>query len=135
MRYQSLAIVALSFVCALPAHSQGAQFGPADTDRDIQSRTEITISDDRTSSESVTASLDGTAKIWDVATGMEILSLPGLATGVQSVAFSRDGTRLIGRAGDGTVRIYVLRLDDLVRLARAPDAQLDTSGVYAIFAD
>ena len=35
------------------------------------------------------------------------------------VAFSPDGTRLATSSGDGTVRIYVLPLDQLMKVARS----------------
>jgi WD40 repeat protein len=64
----------------------------------------------------VSASQDRTIKFWDVATGAQSLTLPGTA----SVAFSPDGTRLatIGPE-DNDVRIYTLRIEDLVALAKS----------------
>jgi WD40 repeat protein/DNA-binding XRE family transcriptional regulator len=42
-----------------------------------------------------TASLDGTAKVWNAATGQELMTLPGAdGSKVYSVAFSPDGRRL-----------------------------------------
>ena len=64
----------------------------------------------------VTASTDKTAKVWDVATGEELLSLPG----VWSAAFSPDGTRLVTPdSDDNTIKVYALRVEDLVALAKA----------------
>src|SRR6266852_2531463 len=40
-----------------------------------------------------TASWDGTAKVWDTASGRELLNLPGHAGGVVSVSWSSDGQR------------------------------------------
>ena len=40
------------------------------------------------------AGVDGTVKVWDAATGQEILTLKGHTGGVMSVAFSPDGRRL-----------------------------------------
>ena len=43
---------------------------------------------------------DNTAKIWDAATGMELMTLRGHGNAVCSVAFSPDGKRLVtGGAG------------------------------------
>ena len=67
----------------------------------------------------VTASNDGTAKVWDVERGQVLLTLTGHAGMVNSVAFSPDGNRLAtGSYQDGTVRVYFLRIEDLVALAK-----------------
>jgi WD40 repeat protein/DNA-binding SARP family transcriptional activator len=66
-----------------------------------------------------TASSDKTVKIWDVATATELLTLHGHAAGVVALAFSPDGTSLATASEDGTTRIDLLRLDDLVTVARS----------------
>ena len=66
-----------------------------------------------------TASSDGLTKVWDVEHGQVLLTLTGHVGMVNSVAFSPDGTRLVtGSFQDGTVRVYLLRLEDLVALAK-----------------
>jgi len=48
----------------------------------------------------VTASLDGTAKVWDTETGQEVLTLRAQTQYVLGVAFSPDGKRIVtGSAG------------------------------------
>ena len=64
-----------------------------------------------------TAGEDRKAKIWDAETGGELLSLE-LPHAVTSVAFSPDGTELATGDASGIVRVFALRVDDLVRLAR-----------------
>jgi WD40 repeat protein len=48
---------------------------------------------------------DRTIKIWDAATGREVLTLAGL-TALKSLSFSSDGHRLLAVAGDGTVKFW-----------------------------
>jgi hypothetical protein len=52
-----------------------------------------------------TASWDATARIWDAATGTQLLEVHH-ASWVRSVAFSPDGTRLATASRDGTARIW-----------------------------
>ena len=52
----------------------------------------------------ISASFDGTIKVWDAATGQEILTLEGHAGPVLSMAF--DGQRIISGGKDNTVRIW-----------------------------
>lgn len=60
---------------------------------------------------------DGTARIWDAATGQALLTLYGSPIATQSIAFSPDGTK-IALASDDDIRVYLLRIDDLVSLAK-----------------
>jgi WD40 repeat protein len=65
------------------------------------------------------AGFDRLAKVWDVATGEELASLYGNTGNVFGVSFSPDGNYLATAGADGTVRTYILRLDDLIDLARS----------------
>jgi len=58
-------------------------------------------------------------RVWDVASGQPLYSLPGHSKTVFDVAFSPDGTRLASGSLDGTVRVYVLPVDELMALARS----------------
>jgi WD40 repeat protein len=65
------------------------------------------------------ASLDNTARLWDLSTGREALVLTGQTLGLTDLAFSSDGTRLATSSNDGTVRVYVLPMQELIDLARS----------------
>ena len=65
-----------------------------------------------------TASEDGTAKVWDAASGMELLVLSGHNGQVTGAAFSPDGKRLATASEDATVQVYLMDVDELIKLAR-----------------
>ncbi|WP_063740733.1 NB-ARC domain-containing protein [Streptomyces flavochromogenes] len=54
----------------------------------------------------VTTSLDGTARIWDRATGACIATLTSHTGGVEAVAIAPDGSWLVTTSLDGTARIW-----------------------------
>jgi len=54
----------------------------------------------------VTGSADGTAKIWNLATGEELCKLTGNTQWVCPVAWSPDGTKLASGRNDKTVKIW-----------------------------
>jgi WD40 repeat protein len=57
----------------------------------------------------VTGSKDNTARVWEVASGKQVLLLSGNNTQVNSVAFSPDGTRVL--TGSNTVRLWNISID------------------------
>jgi WD40 repeat protein len=66
-----------------------------------------------------TSGVDGTVRLWDMATGEQILTLTGHSLAVTGVDFSPDGRYLVASGSDGTVRVYVLANDELIALARS----------------
>jgi WD40 repeat protein len=64
-----------------------------------------------------TASVDGTAKLWNLESGEASLTLIG-SFGLTGIAFNSEGRFLATSASDGTVRVYVIPVDDLVELAQ-----------------
>ena len=65
-----------------------------------------------------TASVDGTAKVWNAMTGVNLLTLPVKHRGAGGVSFSPDGKRLAVRAVSG-VYVFVLPIEDVVTLAKS----------------
>jgi WD40 repeat protein len=54
----------------------------------------------------VTCSEDGTARVWDVATGRQIGVLIGHQGSVRKAVFSPDSTRVVTAGSDGTARLW-----------------------------
>src|SRR6202034_4225986 len=54
----------------------------------------------------VTASNDKTARIWDAASGQQLMMLSGHQDVVASAAFSPDGTRIVTASYDKTARVW-----------------------------
>jgi WD40 repeat protein/serine/threonine protein kinase len=61
------------------------------------------------------AGADGVARIWDVATGSEVLALTGHTDSVRFVDFSPDGTRALTCSADKTARVWDAETGDLLR--------------------
>jgi WD40 repeat protein len=66
-----------------------------------------------------TSHADGTVKEWNLLTGQELLALSGNSSPVPSVVFNPDSKYLITSGFDGTTRVFVLDLDELIRLAQS----------------
>jgi WD40 repeat protein len=66
-----------------------------------------------------TTHADGTVEVWNSLNGQELLALSGNSGPVSSVVFSPDGQYLITSGFDGTARVYVLDLNELIRLAHS----------------
>jgi WD40 repeat protein len=73
---------------------------------------------DRSRNWIATASNDATIRLWNATTGATELVLRGHQAPVWQVRFSADGSRLASIARDGTVRVWALRVDDLIGIAQ-----------------
>jgi len=56
----------------------------------------------------VSASQDGTLKVWDLASGVELHTLKGHANGVMAVAVTPDGQQAVSASYDRTLKIWDL---------------------------
>jgi WD domain, G-beta repeat len=54
----------------------------------------------------VTASEDGTARVWDVSTGVNLSVLSGHTSHVFTAEFSRDDGHIVTASDDGTARVW-----------------------------
>ncbi len=87
----------------------------------------------------LTASLDGTAKIWDVATGNPLYTLAH-GNSVISAAFNRDGDKAITGSEDNTAKIWLIDTgkllhtlphnDGVAAVAFIPDGNNAITGSY-----
>jgi WD40 repeat protein len=69
----------------------------------------------------VTASNDGTARVWEGVTGRQLAVLEGHVGPVHSAAWSPDGVRVVTASGDKTARLWRVSsyTDHLVQTAKA----------------
>jgi WD40 repeat protein len=65
----------------------------------------------------VSASGDGTARLWEAATGQELRRLQGHIVAVTFAAFSRDGKQIVTASLDSTARLWVANTKDLLTQA------------------
>jgi WD40 repeat protein len=54
----------------------------------------------------LTASGDGTARVWDAATGAELFVLSGHENVIHQAVWNADGGRILTASGDGTARVW-----------------------------
>src|SRR5208337_2522042 len=66
--------------------------------------TSVAISSD--DKRAVTGSRDGTAKVWELEEGKELLTLKGHSQDITTVAFSNDGHSLLTGSLDGTMIVW-----------------------------
>jgi hypothetical protein len=87
----------------------------------------------------VTGSDDATAKVWEAASGRQLLTLKGHTRWIRSVAFSPDGQRIVTGSADQTARVWEaasgreLRTlkghsDTITSVALSPDGQRIVTG-------
>ena len=69
----------------------------------------------------VSGGADGTVRLWDAASGAELLVLRGHEGAVRAAAFSADGARIVSGGEDKTVRVIRVprTKQELIETARA----------------
>jgi len=72
----------------------------------------------------VTTSIDGTAHIWDAASGVHIMVLRGHEAAVLSAAFSPDGSRIVTASSDKTARIWDAKTGTEIAVLRGYDSSV-----------
>lgn len=78
----------------------------------------------------LSASWDGTARLWDAATGKQLTSVavPGDSKrGLQTAALSPDGSRLVTAGEDGVARVWEASSGGLVATLSGHNAQIDAA--------
>ncbi len=76
-------------------------------------------------SQILTASQDGTARIWDASTGESLFALIGHSEEVNSAHFSSDGQWIVTASEDKTVRIWNVRTGEVVQVLESHDSVLN----------
>ena len=67
----------------------------------------------------VTSSADTTVKVWNANTGQELLTLTDHTSWVTRLDISLDGTPLVTCSRDGKVRVHLLKIEELITLAKS----------------
>ena len=76
-----------------------------------------------------TAGVDGTARLWDPASGKEVRVLRGHEGRVTAIAFARGGSVLVTGAADGVVRLWEVANGQLLNQLRGHTGQVRTLAV------
>jgi serine/threonine protein kinase/WD40 repeat protein/DNA-binding SARP family transcriptional activator len=83
---------------------------------------------DRDSIMLLTNGSDGAARVWDVESGRELLSLRGHASVVNEAHLDADGTRVLTLAGDGATRLWTTEPVGEIQAFDLPDGQRRADG-------
>src|SRR5206468_1270391 len=65
----------------------------------------------------LTASSDGTARIWDTASGKELVKFTGHTNAILKATWNKDESKILTNSADGTVRIWYVHIQDLIGAA------------------
>ena len=79
----------------------------------------------------LTASEDKTARLWDAATGQELVVLRGHEDRVSSAVFSPDGARVLTASWDKTARLWDAATGQELQVLRGHEGAVVLGGVLA----
>jgi WD40 repeat protein len=57
--------------------------------------------------------------VWDMQSGRELQTFYSDSAGLWTVLYAPDGTRLVAATDKGTIRTYLLDVDELIALAQS----------------
>jgi WD40 repeat protein len=77
----------------------------------------------------LTASADGTARLWDAATGRELVRYTGHTASIEYAAFSPDCTRIVTASRDNTARVWDANTGSPISILRG----LNRPVTFAVF--
>lgn len=63
------------------------------------------------------SSWENIAKVWDATMGAEVLSLNGHSEPITAVVYSPDGNHIVTGSDDGTIKVCLVDIDQLLELA------------------
>ncbi len=66
-----------------------------------------------------TAGDDGITRVWSAGSGRRLLDLSGPTAAATATAFDLSGSKIATVSEDGTIRVFVLPVDQLVRIAKS----------------
>jgi WD40 repeat protein len=62
---------------------------------------------------------DGMTKLWDMKTGLELMTLADQSVALTGVDISPDGRHVVTAASDGTISVYIVSVEELMDVARS----------------
>lgn len=94
--------------------------------------TQVAFSPDRDGARILTASEDGTLKLWDREKRHEPLMLRGHEGKVVAGSFSPDGVQVLSASRDGTARLWRVEPDQVVSVVPPPPGRHSTYGEWVL---
>jgi len=74
-----------------------------------------------------TGSMDNTAKLWDVETGKELVTLKGHNGEIISLNFSSEGDRVITGSFDNTARVWDVQTGQCIRVLDDHEGEISSA--------
>src|SRR5215213_8116875 len=114
-----------------PAEKKGRQSEPAGVKLDGHTADVNSVAFSPSGSLVVTASADGTARVWDAATGAVVGELHGHTRSLNSAVFSPDGKFIVTAGDDATVRLWDAAQFTPVRMIGGTYPRIVSSAEYS----